>query len=61
MTAEKPRVMAHDDEGLAAVNFRFPISDFRFSEIRDALRGEANVVEGEIARDDVRAIRRCQI
>ena len=51
--SEKTRVMAENQNRLAPVNFRFPVSDFRFQIIRDALGGEADIFKSEVARDDV--------
>ena len=51
--SEKTRVVAENQNRLAPVNFRFPISDFRFQVVRDALRGETDIIEGEVARNDI--------
>ena len=50
--AQKTRVVAENDDRFATVNWRLRIGQFSFQIIRNALRGEADVVEGEIARDD---------
>src|SRR5664280_765453 len=51
--SEKTRVVAENQNRLAPVNFRFPISDFRFQVVRDALCGETDIIEGEVARNDI--------
>ena len=52
IAAQKPRVVAENDHRLAEVEGGLRIAKFRIQIIGDALRGEADVVEGEIARDD---------
>ena len=50
--AEKTCVVADDDEGLAAVNGGVGVGQFACEVKRNALGGEADVVESEITRDE---------
>ena len=51
LLAQKTGVVAKNHDWLAIEDFGFRISDFGIEKVCDALGGEANIVESEVARN----------